>query len=118
MGVPSHGHTIKRQAEQRNQLWNETSVVDAVVTIQKVAIICLVEHHASPRPFLILVAADDRRWRARSLPPLLDLVMAQSESHAVAILVGGTECAFHYQQVAYSGWVQHAPDDAHLRRVR
>ena len=122
MGVRSHGHTFKRQTEQRNQLRNETSILNAAVAIQKVAVSLSIEHHAPPRPFLVLVAADDgrqqSRWRARSLPPLPDLVMAWSEGHAVAVLLGGTECAFLYQQAAYAGWVQQAPEDADLRRVR
>jgi hypothetical protein len=97
MGVSSHGDSVKRKTEQRDQLRNETVILNATVTIQKEAAGVSIKYHTPARPFFIFMAADDRRqgqgWPTRALPSLPDFVMAWPEREASAVLLGGIEGA-------------------------
>ncbi len=97
MGVSSHGDSVKRKTEHRDQLRNETAILNATVTIQKEAVGVSIKYHTPARPFFIFMAADDRRqgqgWPTRALPSLPDFVMAWPEREAIAVLLGGIEGA-------------------------
>jgi hypothetical protein len=97
MGIPSHGDSVNRQTEHRDQLRNETAILNATVTIQKEAVGVSIKYHTPARPFFIFMAVDDRSqgqgWAARALPSLPNFVMAWPECQAVAILLGRIKVA-------------------------
>jgi hypothetical protein len=97
MGVPSHGDSVKRKTEHRDQLRNETAILNATVTIQKEAIRVSIKYHTPAGPFFIFVAANDRSqgqvWATGALPSLPDFVMAWPERKAFAVLLGSIESA-------------------------
>jgi hypothetical protein len=97
MGVSSHGDSVKRKTEHRDQLRNETAVLNATVTIQKEAVRVAIKYHPPAGPFFIFVAADDRSqeqgWTTCALPSLPDFVMAWPEGEAIAVLLGGIKSA-------------------------
>ncbi len=119
MGVSSHGDSVKRKTEHRDQLRNETAILNATVTIQKEAIRVSIKYHTPAGPFFIFVAADDmgqgQGWPTRALPSLPDFVMAWPEREAIAVLLGSIESAMFCEEVAHARRVQHAPEDAYER---
>jgi hypothetical protein len=97
MGVPSHGDSVKRKTEHRDQLRNETAILNATVTIQKEAVGVSIKYHTPAGPLFIFVAAGDRSqgqgWPTRALPLLPDFVVAWPEREAIAVLLGSIESA-------------------------
>jgi hypothetical protein len=97
MGIPLHGDSVNRQTEHRDQLSNETAILNATVTIQKEAVDVSIKYHTPARPFFIFMAAYERRqgqgWPTRALPSLPNFVMAWPEREAIAVLLGGVEDA-------------------------